>query len=181
MRKQLALYCFLLCSLLASSHAAARTYLVEMVVFSNDSGSRENWNFYSPQAQKQRNNINALLASSQPRETGGSLSYLGKVHTALSGSPQHRIVSVHRWTQKSGSKGRSPLVQINTPDGSLKGAVQVYAPNRLYAELNLMYSPYGDNGAGEAYFMKEQRRMKLKERHYYDNAKFGVVLIVVPI
>ncbi len=176
---------FLFAVLLPSANA--RTYLIEMITFTNTGASNERWDFNSDQANKRKTKVNTLFAQSRDKEASNNLSYLGGIYSGLVGSSGHRILNVNRWVQRSASYARSSLVRINNSDLSIKGAVRVYAPNLLFAELNLMYSPNGDSlavtteGAKEAYFIDERRRMKLKEVHYFDHSKFGVVLIVVPI
>lgn len=167
--------------------ASARTYLVEMITFTNSGASNERWNFNSALASQRRTKVNSFFAQSRDKDSSGNLSYLGGTYSTLAGSSEHRILKVNHWTQQSANYTRSPLVQVNNSDLSIKGAVRVYAPNLLFVELNLMYSPNRDSlavnaeGAKEAYFIDERRRIKLKEVHYFDHPKFGVVLIVVPI
>ncbi len=187
--KKLLLHSFLACVIVVCSAttASARTYIVEMITFTNEGVTPERWDHGSTLSTTRRNKVNSVFAKAENLNSGGNLAYLGSVHSALSSSNEHRILKVARWTQETANYARSPLVNISNADLSIKGGVRVYAPNLLFAELNLMYAPNGNSLAvtatsgREAYFIDERRRMKLKETHYFDHSKFGAVLIVVPL
>ncbi|MFT5259816.1 MAG: hypothetical protein ACI9J2_001920 [Saprospiraceae bacterium] len=185
---------FIVAGLLAfsTSNVLARTYIVEMIVFTNEGTSAERWDFTSKQTVTRRNKISEIYARSKSLNSGEGLSYLAGVFSTLARSTEHRILKTGRWTQESANYQSSPLVKIEHADRSIEGAVRVYAPNLLFAEINLMYAPNGDSlsvtttASGEStyveevYFIDERRRMKLKETHYFDHSKFGVLLTVVP-
>lgn len=176
----------------------ARSYIVEAIVFSNDGatgGSAERWDPDTLSSLKSQNKIRAQHAKARKLNSPRSLNTLAGVHQRLASSPEHRILKTLSWTQSEAGYARSPLIQFSA--ANLIGAIKVYAPNLLFSEVTLRFSPSGAaslsdvNTAGNSgeiirssspsYFLDEKRRLKLKEIHYFDHPKFGVILSVRPI
>ncbi len=57
----------------------------------------------------------------------------------LEESPDHDILQTLSWNQSEADYKTSPL--INTLTSHMKGVIRVYAPNLLFAEVNLTYVP----------------------------------------
>jgi hypothetical protein len=123
----------------------ARTYIIEMIAFTNEGGSAERWNFESEQSVARRNKVNSIFTRAEGLNSGENLSYLDQVYSAIAGNAEHRILKTERWTQESATYDSSPLVKITSTDLCIKGGVGVYAPNLLFAELNLMFTPNADS------------------------------------
>ncbi|MCP4008114.1 MAG: hypothetical protein GY726_01215 [Proteobacteria bacterium] len=64
---------------------------------------------------------------------------LQAIADTLEESPDHDILQTLSWNQSEADYNTSPL--INTLTSHMKGVIRVYAPNLLFAEVNLTYVP----------------------------------------
>ena len=74
------------------------------------------------------------------------------------------------------------LEELLSPDTPLAGSVAVQRGQYLYVGVELDYRPPTPaDHAAPVYSLREKRRVKFGERHYFDNAAFGaIVWIAVP-
>lgn len=172
--------------ILSPAQSFARSYIVEAIIFTNEgvtAGSAEQWDPASARNQNIQSKILAQHARARALRNPNSINRLAGIRQALARSPEHRILQSTSWSQSEASYASSPLVKITAQQ--LLGAIKIYAPNLLFAELNLRYLPDSTPGFSQtsspSYFMNEKRRLKLNEIHYFDHPKFGVILSVRPI
>jgi len=85
----------------------------------------------------------------------------------LKASPYYNVIAHTSWGQKSASYTKSAAKGLN--QNGLTGFVKVFAKQLLLTEIELSY---------KGHLIKERRRLKLDEIHYFDNAGFGVLLRV---
>ena len=180
------IFASLLLIALSPAQSFARSYIVEAIVFTNEgvaSGNAEQWDPASTRNQSMQNKILAQHAQARALRNPNSINRLAGIRQALANSPEHRILQSISWSQSEASYASSPLVKITAQQ--LLGAIKIYAPNLLFAELNLRYLPGSTPGFGQtsspSYFIDEKRRLKLNEIHYFDHPNFGVILSVRPI
>ncbi len=64
---------------------------------------------------------------------------LQAIADTLEESPDHDILQTLSWNQSEADYKTSPLINTLTPH--MKGVIRVYAPNLLFAEVNLTYVP----------------------------------------
>ncbi len=170
-----------------SQNALARLYKVELIIFTNEGVSAEQWDFGSEATTKKLTQHNKSSARSREPVNPIGLSNLANIRTRIAQSSDHRILKTLSWTQSSASYANSPLIRVDSPGYQLDGTVRVYAPNLLFTEFNLRYHPGVISPPQfampdiEQYFLQEKRRLKLEEVHYFDHPKFGAVLTVRPI
>lgn len=67
------------------------------------------------------------------------LDELLEIQDSLEQSPEHEILQTLSWNQSEANYISSPLINTLTPH--MMGVIRVYAPNLLFAELNLTYVP----------------------------------------
>ena len=72
-------------------------------------------------------------------QTSFELDELLEIQDSLEQSPEHEILQTLSWNQSEANYISSPLINILTPH--MMGVIRVYAPNLLFAELNLTYVP----------------------------------------
>lgn len=175
----------LLAITLVTSEAFARTYAVEAIVFTNEGAagqSDEIWDAQAARTKHIQSKINGQFARAKTIQRPRSLSHLAGIRQALSSSSEHRVLFSGAWTQAERSYASSPLVRVDAQ--FLRGAIRVYAPNLLFAEINLQLAPNDISGqllaSDPKFFLNEKRKLKLNEVHYFDHPKFGVILRVSP-
>ncbi len=206
MRTLLALVTSLVLSL-ASLQSFARDYIVEAIIFTNESetqaipapdlnpgsglnaDSDEYWAAAEPRILRARARLDKSIVSSTSIEALNEaeppleLSELAGALQILEKNPRHRVLQALAWTQSEADFSNSPLINVGD-EQTLSGTIRIYAPSLLFAELILRYAP-GDvlstpDPSLPQYFIDEQRKLKLNEIHYFDQARFGVVLTVRP-
>lgn len=80
-------------------------------------------------------------AEKPPTDTviSSDLLALQAIQNKLEQNPRHEILQTLSWNQSEAGYQASPLINTLTPH--MKGVIRVYAPNLLFAELNLTYVP----------------------------------------
>lgn len=154
---------------------AADTYLVEVLVFENPGGmdSRE----YFPTMQNPAP-TEAASAPSSVRYSGAGLSALASV---LSKNAGYRVLASTGWQQALADRASAPAVPVAPPGAGrvlpeVNGTLRVYesAP-LLFLETDLSFNPAG---VTEIFRLREKRRVKLNELHYFDHPRFGALVRV---
>lgn len=73
------------------------------------------------------------------------------------------------------------LEELLPPDSAITGSVAVQRGQYLYLGVELDYRPAGNPQAGAAevvYSLREKRRVKYGERHYFDHSAFGAIVTI---
>ena len=186
------LFIFTVFAILSPAVHAAKQYDVEIVVFSHDGsglGGREVWQGRIEAMEQKNRKLNELRNGRRLRavstRSGGRL---GKINDTLRASPDYSVLSHVGWRQSSVPFGSAPLIDLstNTASGTLDGFARVYASQLLFVDIFVRYAQGGSAsninslGGGGQFFIDEKRRLKLKETHYLDHPKFGVIVSVWP-
>ena len=109
-----------------------------------------------------------------------SRSRMGGVYGALRASAEYRPVMHVNWQQPSVGRPHVKFVRVSRSSEDLDvqalidGIVRIRASHLLHADLDLAFFGSAQNH----YRLKQTRKIKLKEMHYFDHAKFGVILLV---
>lgn len=143
---------------MSSVAQASGNYHVEVIVVDNaNSGPLSN--AYSD------NNVTPL--PSKGKTWHASTAYLNNYASKLRNSSSYNILQHTAWGQKSAGYSRSAAKKIS--GNGMNGWVKVYATSLLFVQLDINF---------RGHKIKERRRLKLNEVHYFDNAGFGVLLRV---
>lgn len=183
--------------LLSSNLAFAKWYQVEMVVFEHlvADTSGEQWN--SDATPDYSNAINLQTDSNSSnafKMLPTSRHKLGGVNKVLKLSSQYRPVHHVAWQQPELTKSRAKKVHIKNPEAKIDGTVNLIGGHLLHLDVDMAYfvdlltesnTSFTEEGASEDIAMrgtyaqmKETRRIKLNELHYFDHPLFGVVMRV---
>jgi hypothetical protein len=113
---------------------------------------------------------------------------------ALAGSAGYRPLAYLAWRQPVLDRSQAQPLQIPVSgsragayvDGTVKVAVERYLHLYLDLQLHLPDSAVrsGDSAARvelPEIRLNEQRRMRSKELHYFDNPRFGVIALITPV
>lgn len=173
----------LLAGLLLSLPAQAQQwYQVELVVFEQlNPATDEQWPVMPP-----RDPAAATPQTANGKIQPASRESLAGVAERLRNSASYRVLSYQSWQQSALSKNASLPVAI---DGErISGHVRVYKASYLHSELDLWLqdgnqrSSSGDDFQGPRYpNLKESRRLRSKELHYFDHPRFGAILQLIPV
>ena len=187
--------------LVFSSHVFAKWYQVEMVVFEHliPDSSGELWNTGNVPDYS-----NAIELVTDPdgykafKMLPSSRHKLGGVSKVLKLSSEYRPVYHIAWQQPELTKSRAKKVHIKNPEAKINGTVNLRGGHLLHLDLDISYfidlytesvTSFTEEGSEEVVMediimtgtyaqMKETRRIKLNELHYFDHPLFGVLMRV---
>ena len=169
---------------LFSGHAAADGYQVELLIFKYlriDAGG-ETWGH-----QRVPDYSNAVELATGEETTLRKLPInryrLGGVYQILEISADYLPLHHTAWEQLTEAKA----VRINAPELHIDGAVKLQSRRLLLLDVDLSYvtalpanQPGSENGDTQKsrVRIKESRRIKLNELHYFDHPVFGLLVQV---
>jgi hypothetical protein len=108
---------------------------------------------------------------------GADVLQLGSARDALAHRGSLHVLSHAAWAATVPPNGRTTaLMEDVLPEGApLAGGVAVQRSQYLFLFVNLDYAV-----GGHVYGMREKRRIKFGERHYFDHPAFGLIVQVRP-
>ena len=141
-----------------SAQAMARDYKVEVILFENlsPSNATESHDYEPPKR---------LTAGSKTWALSPTmlLDELEKIER----SSEYEVKQHYSWGVESLPYQNSANFTISEIDA--QGYIKVYAEQLLFTNIDLDYNGFR---------MKEKRRLKLNERHFFDHPKFGLIMQV---
>jgi hypothetical protein len=152
----------------AHAQATAR-YSVEIVVFQQPG--------LAPPAASVTSAPRAQAPSGRVEPLPSAEWQLGNVAGALKRSAGYRVLGHGAWAANVPANGTmSANVAELLPGSGLSGAVAVQRGQFLFLRVELDYAA----PEGRVYQLRERRRVKFNERHYFDHPALGVVAVVSP-
>jgi hypothetical protein len=118
---------------------------------------------------------------------------LAGVDATLARSRGYELIRHVGWTQAATPRGAGLAVELADmgPEGEpLRGTVALERGRYLHLRLDLAYTPAAPprsllaEGAGSGpvtFKLRQNRRVKAFERHYFDHPAFGVIAMVSPV
>ncbi len=145
-------------SLLCSSAATAKDYIVEAIVFENiGASSITEPHAYQPPT-KPKTQAQAWLLDTQ---------LLTEQANKISSNGNYQLKHHFAWGQEALPYSQSATYTVIETD--TQGYIKIYAEQLLFANIDIDY---------KGFRMIEKRRLKLNEKHYFDHPKFGILLQV---
>jgi hypothetical protein len=155
----------------ARAQAAAARYSVEIVVFQQPGLAPPGPAVMSvPRAQAPAGRVDALPPSAWQ---------LGNVEGALRRSGRYRVLGHAAWAADVPANGTraARLEDLLPAGGGLSGAVAVQRGQYLFVRVELDYAVPD----GRIFQLRERRRVKFNERHYFDHPALGAIVVVSPV
>ncbi len=156
--------------LLTSGQLMAKTYTIEVLVFTHsgqDTGG-EVW----PSNPGQPN----LQQTESPRSFLGSSSMrLSGIASRLRNKAGYKTILHRAWRQNVISPKNAKPIRLHSDSTPLDGTIKVSVKRYLHADLDLLLK----NGNG--YRLQASRKMRSKEIHYIDHPKMGVLILITPL
>jgi len=150
--------------------AESKSYKIELLVFAQDKPSSEVFDQYDSQIQWPTRLVDISKFPQAPLSLTGiraklqrTVGYHPLLHTA--------------WIQAIGSNRISTAVHFTNNSGTVNGFFRIQRGHYLHLITDLEYTPDGSL----IYRLNEKRRFKLKEIHYLDHPRFGVIVRVYPL
>jgi hypothetical protein len=175
----------LLLALLMPAIAAAESYQVDLIVFLQGGADGE-----SPLPQQSVDTSHAIDPEQADalRNTGIHMlqegGFGGLLHELQASGHRYDPVAHLSWIQDNPPDGRGPVLHvtggnmIDTPAGSvhaLDGTVSLHGGFYLHIDADLVWNQHLTDGSNVSWRLDENRRLRLNEIHYLDNAKLGVI------
>ena len=173
MSQQLKLFCFLALLLVQSTaFADRRQFNVEVIAFKQSAPNSEIF----AQTETEIDAVNRYARSIRGKKTMNSL------YRRLDKSGEYRPFYYQAW-QVQGRSGQVSLpVDIYDASQKLKGWIKIQRSDLLHVLVDVEWSPSESaEEDGLIYHLKEKRRVLLKDVHYLDHPKFGLIVKVSPI
>lgn len=189
---------------LAADPAPAPTlYAVEIVVFRANAplGVAEDWNVEAAVKNPAPANDGAETDTATPgaadrlsfQPLSSAAFKLAGTDAALRRSSGYEVLAHVAWTQPAtafGSNAGVSLANLGVGNQTLRGQVGLEAGRFLHLNVDLAWTPAdppaslldASSGQGPVTFtLKQKRRVKTFEQHYFDHPAFGVIAIVTPV
>jgi hypothetical protein len=178
----------------AAQQSGLQSYDVELVIFQHlgASDSAENWGLEAGAAGERMS-----IPDEEPSPFGAqsaappaaasfpalpaSKHKLTAVEETLRRSRKYRPLAHIGWTQPGFPRTEakySPLSAMVGPSTGVVGQVALSRGRYLHLTLDLVFTPPEEGGQG--YVLRQTRRMRSNERHYFDHPKFGVIALITP-
>ena len=161
--------------LMVSTHLWARNYRIEVIVFQQNSPTTEK--FYQTSTE-------LSWPNTIQQEFRDNIS-LQKAYYSIATNNAYEPVWYKSWVQSIASNRVSGAMPIGKSlgDGNLlNGFIRVQRGHYVHLLIDLEYSPESVNAeAPLIYRIKEKRRIKLNEIHYFDHPRFGVIATIRPL
>lgn len=179
----------------SAQEAAPIVYDVELVVFRNLDGSAtpEDWALEAREGEKpvrgaiqdaEEAPVIAVPAGTGLSGTGRQAlprdQYrLANIAASLQRSRGYRTVAHFGWSQVGSPLNAAVAEPIDSlvPPGTVSGSAALARGRYLHLTLDLDFQ--ADPG-GPHYVLRQTRRMRSTERHYFDHPHFGVIALVTP-
>ena len=141
-----------------SSTTFAKDYMVEVLLFENQSPAQatESHDYVPPQSMRSGSDTWVLEPSMLLEEA-----------KSLDDSEEYYLRHYYSWGQESLPYPESATYTVLETEA--QGYIKIYADQLLFANIDLDY---------KGFRMKENRRLKLNEKHFFDHPKFGLLLQV---
>ncbi len=169
-----------------SADRATRQYDIELLVFQNlvDNDNGEIWPAADSPTWDERGAGHAG-AGQQVHWLPESRYRMKAERNALNRSSRYRTLAYLAWRQPVVDRDNARALELPAPSrpggawvgGTVRVAVERFL--HLYLDLQL-HLPAGAGPGGAQIRLTEQRRMRSKELHYFDNPRFGVIALITP-
>jgi hypothetical protein len=106
---------------------------------------------------------------------------LTAVAETLRRSRKYRPLAHIGWTQPGFPRNEAkyfPLSSLVDPSTGAVGQAALSRGRYLHLTLDIVFAPPEEGG--QRYVLRQTRRMRSNERHYFDHPKFGVIAIITP-
>jgi len=176
----------------ASAQEAPTVYDVELVVFQNlnPNATPEDWAFEAGQRQQSApiamdgEETSVVAAASDTLAVSGRqiLSRdqfrLNAIASALQRNRNYRTLAHVGWSQVGSPLNAAVPERLDAllPSGLVSGSAALARGRYLHLTLDLDFQSEG----GQHYVLRQTRRMRSTERHYFDHPQFGVIALVTP-
>lgn len=159
-----------------SVYANERSYMIEILVFSQDSLTNELFEQTETHIAWPKKIINRT----DLQEVSPDQMEMRDFYTKLNRSRFFRPIMHDAWVQTVQANQYGDAVKLKSYDGSLSGFFRMQRGHLVHMIMDLEYQPKSF-AEPIIYRLNEKRRFKFNEIHYLDHPKFGVLARITPL
>ena len=170
--------------------AAPAIYDVEVVIFSNSTSGDNGEQWTRPAGVSIGT---GAFRNGEFTELARSLYRLNGISNALQQSSGYRVLFHRAWRQVASGRDTAAAYPVQSlvtgGDRSIEGSIRLVLGRYLHLDVDLFQmsargaggAVYSDDaGSVPVYELKEQRRIRSGELHYFDHPRFGMIAQVTP-
>ena len=167
-----------------TTHAETRLYNVEVIIFTHNNGAGDGEHAV-------RADLDNTGFFSEQRVTGLSSSShrMGPASYSLQNDGAHTVLLHRAWRQPAVRASAATAYPVQTEPYSasrVDGTIRLLRGRYLHLDIDLLLHLAQDNATREpgtdshasAYRLREKRRIKRTQMHYFDHPRFGVLAMV---
>ncbi len=170
---------------LAQAADTPRQYDIELLIFrnlvANDNGELWPQDYSSDWDSTNTNGTSPRAAVTWLPESSFRLK---PERAALNRSAQYRTLAYVAWRQPVTDRADARPVSLSERGGNdtawVDGTATVAVERYLHLALDLQLHLPGTDAQAAQIRLTEQRRMRSRELHYFDNPRFGVIALITP-
>ncbi len=156
------------------ANADNRKFQIDVLVFSQQTATTEIIDAPNPLVSWPKGLINPGQKNTELNNTASST--LQDAAKILGRKSQYSVLSHNSWNQTIGSEQRGKPVRIRGK--GVDGFVQLKRGHNLHLIIGMEFP---NEFAENTFTIAEQRRILLKQKHYFDHPRFGVIVNVSPL
>ena len=164
----------------AAPATSTNLYNVEVLVFENRMPNLEGGELWA------QDKVRPLAEETTSSETPGmpedSDSPISKVAEQISQDGNYRLLLHGYWQQTAEAKSDTKPIRLATTDGTLDGLFRFYLSRFLHVDLDLQLRQAGTiaDAAPLVLRLREHRRIRTQDVHYFDHPRFGMLVRITP-
>ena len=181
----------LLAACIHNPAAAARLYDVEIIIFRHDRQADQDEAWHTPDSTAGR--ASGQFREGRFTELSASRYRLNPVRYSLQRSDGYSVLFHRAWRQVAYGPSQAADYPVHSFSddrrNSVEGTVRLERNRYLHLDVDLLlmnaadaapgqYS--GEPGSTPAFRLREKRRIKSSELHYFDHPRFGLLAVVTP-
>jgi len=180
MKQLIALFALLFACTAQAATSSTNLYNVEVLVFENRMPSLEGGELWLQE--RVRPLPDDLLTAEVPGMPEDPESVISKAADELSRDNSYHVLLHGFWQQSAEAKADTKPVRLATADGTLDGLFRFYLSRFLHVDVDLQLREQGATPDAPPLLlrMREHRRIRTQDVHYFDHPRFGMLLRITP-
>lgn len=164
----------------ATPGASTSLYNVEVLVFENRMPGLEGGELWAQEKVRPLPDETAIAELSGMPEDSESV--IAQAAEQISKDSDYRLLLHGYWQQTAEAKSDTKPIRLATSDGTLDGLFRFYLSRFLHVDVNLQLRQPGATADSAPLVMRlrEHRRIRTQDVHYFDHPRFGMLVRITP-
>jgi hypothetical protein len=164
---------------LAAPAEKESTYEVEVVIFENRLPEFIGDELLA-QIGEQKINKSDIAVTPEPAVSEPYL--YPTISNLLTQDGRYRVLAHQHWQQTIDAKSiAKPVTVVASNPAELEGTIRFFMSRHLHLSVDLLYRDVTTEAGSVVYRLKEQRKLKAQETHYFDHPRLGMLVRIMPL